>query len=139
MSPEGVLRPRHPTLHPRRVNNTAVVTVVRGEHDQLEKLHESLDAGRPVPDLLVVVAVDASDLITWVPDGGVPVEVIPMSATADGPPLSVARNAGAVVALEHGADVLVFLDEPLVAGSAPLTITRKVWGTLGGFDEHTGS
>lgn len=117
---------------------TVAVTVVREEHVQLDRLHESLGGADPVPELLVVVAVGAPDLITWSPDEGVPVEVIPMSATTDGPPLAAVRNTGAVVALEHGADVLVFVDEPLNDGTAPVTVTRDEWAALGGYDETAG-
>lgn len=94
---------------------TAVVTVAHGQHDQLALLHKSLSVGDHLPDLVVVVAIDDSKLISWAPERGVPIEVIPMSRTADGPPLAAAFNAGAVVGLAHGADVLVFLDQRCVA------------------------
>ena len=95
--------------------STAVVTVAHGQHHQLALLHKSLSVGDHLPDLVVIVAVDDSKLISWEPERGVPVEVIPMSRTADGPPLAAAFNAGAVVGLAHGADVLVFLDQRCVA------------------------
>ena len=111
-----------------------MVTVVHGRHDHLARQRASLALSTVAPDDHVVVAVDdpvvaaAEWCATSVP--GDPI----------GLPIAAARNAGADVALDRGADVLVFLDvdclvapglvaayaevaraEPLTVWSGPVT------------------
>lgn len=91
------------------MNRTAVVTVAHGRHDHLTRQRASLTRSTRPPDEHVVVAVDdpvlARDRRT---SASIP-------TTPRGLPLAAARNLGARVALEHGADVLVFLDVDCLA------------------------
>lgn len=84
--------------------STAVVTVVHGRHDHLDRQRSSLALSSVHPDHHVVVAVD--DPVVAAADW--------CSAALPGDPLGLpiaaARNAGAAVALDRGADALVFLD-----------------------------
>ena len=113
---------------------TAVVTVVHGRHDHLARQRASLALSTVAPDDHVVVAVDDPVVAA--------AEWCAMSVPGDpiGLPIAAARNVGADVALDRGADVLVFLDgdclvapglvaayaevvraEPLTVWSGPVT------------------
>ncbi|MBY6367847.1 glycosyltransferase family 2 protein [Rhodococcoides corynebacterioides] len=79
---------------------TAVVTIAAGRHDHLRAQEAGLRSGTAQPDVRVIVAMGDPD----VPGATV---VVP----ADGAlPLARARNVGARLALDAGAEVLVFLD-----------------------------
>jgi GT2 family glycosyltransferase len=87
---------------------TAVVTVVRGTHEALERLHGALGEEPDPPQHLIVLAVDDDDLLAWDPEG-VPVEVIPISRREGEIPWGAAKNAGATAALQRGARAVVFV------------------------------
>ncbi|MCF6377406.1 galactosyltransferase-related protein [Nocardioides KLBMP 9356] len=102
------------------MTGTAVVTVVHGRHDHLELQRLSLALSTRAPDEHVVVAVDD-----------------PVVAAADwcaaelpthplGLPIAAARNRGAEVAIERGADVLVFLDVDCLAAPGLVTAYGEV-------------
>ena len=87
----------------------AVVTLVSGRHAHLERQSAGLARSTRLPDDYIVVAMDDPDLRGWAPEG----LVVPFVADleVDGRlPLAAARNLGARLAIERGADVLVFLD-----------------------------
>jgi N-acetylglucosaminyl-diphospho-decaprenol L-rhamnosyltransferase len=94
----------------------AVITPVHGRRDHLERQRWSLCHGARRPDLYVVAAMDDPSLADWNPGGSVPPRIVPVPRHRLGLPLAAARNAGAAVALAHGADVLVFLDVDCLAG-----------------------
>ena len=81
-----------------------MVTVVHDRHEHLARQRASLALSTVAPDLHVVVAVD--DPVVAAADwclASVPADPL-------GLPIAAARNRGAAVAIERGADVLVFLD-----------------------------
>ena len=89
---------------------TAVVTAVRGRtahlRNQLAGLHRStVRAGAHV-----VVAIDDDAVQRTVPADDATTRVIPFHAQGRRIPMAAARNRGAQVALDDGADLLIFLD-----------------------------
>ena len=110
------------------MSRVAVITVVAGRHAHLAAQQRSLAAGSRQPDIRVVVAMGDPD-----------VERVVRDATPDSPPadetavvllavpsgtqlpLARARNTGAWLALDRGADLLVFLDVDCLAGHDLLT------------------
>lgn len=79
---------------------TAVVTIAAGRHDHLRAQEAGLRSGTAQPDVRVIVAMGDPD----VPGATV---VVPVDGAL---PLARARNVGARLALDAGAEVLVFLD-----------------------------
>jgi GT2 family glycosyltransferase len=99
------------TDRPRR---TAVITIVAGRREHLERQGRALAASVPPPDEYVIVHMDEPGLAPARTVGAPAPEhlwVSPKNAGTDaGLPLAAARNRGAERALALGADVLVFLD-----------------------------
>jgi GT2 family glycosyltransferase len=98
----------------RQLVRSAVITVVSGRYQHLAGQRRSLRLLRPPVGLHVVVALDDPDVADRIAAGShdtdPPTLVIDVPAAADGLPLAAGRNAGARVALAHGAQLLVFLD-----------------------------
>ena len=106
----------------------AVVTIVSGRHEHLGRQHSGLARSTVLPDDYVVVAMDDPALRAWTPAGSPTPFVTDLRGDEgrnqgrrgdegrdqvrdDGRlPLAAARNLGARVAFERGADVAVFLD-----------------------------
>ncbi|WP_411700576.1 glycosyltransferase family 2 protein [Conyzicola sp.] len=87
----------------------AVVTIVSGRHEHLERQHAALARSTRAADDYIVVAMGDAALGGWAP-GGAPAPFV-VDVPVDGRlPLAAARNRGADLALERGADVVVFLD-----------------------------
>lgn len=105
---------------------TAVITPAAGRHRHLALQHRGLAAGSHAPEQYVVVAMDDPDL------GAVLAGREPAARVVDCPvkngnlPLARARNLGAARALEHGAELLVFLDVDCVPGEQLLERYRQV-------------
>ncbi|MFF3994133.1 glycosyltransferase family 2 protein [Streptomyces cyaneofuscatus] len=105
---------------------TSVITLAAGRHRHLALQQLGLAAGSHVPDLYVVVAMDDPDL------GAVLAGREPAATVVDCPvengnlPLARARNLGAAHALEHGAELLVFLDVDCVPGEQLLERYRQI-------------
>ncbi len=97
------------------MTTVAVITLVHGRREHLERQHRSLCYGTRRPDIYVVAAMDDPSLAGWTPDGSVMPRIVQVPRHHLGLPLAAARNAGAAVALAHGADVLVFLDADCLA------------------------
>lgn len=96
--------------------STAVVTIAHGRHDHLERQQRALArCAGPAPDY-VVVAMDDPWTETWVPAEGPVPSVVSVPRHQEGLPLAAARNTGARMALERGAEVLVFLDVDCLPG-----------------------
>lgn len=94
------------------MTSIAVITIVHGRHDHLVAQERSLGRGTRRPDHRVVVAMDDPAIADLVPGA----TVTPIAAAVEGLPLAAARNLGARVALDAGADVLAFLDVDCLAG-----------------------
>ncbi|MFK0247183.1 glycosyltransferase family 2 protein [Amycolatopsis azurea] len=107
--------------------STAVITITAGRDAHLRRQREAL-SGEEV-DLHVVVGMAGAPELRDIPKSP---PVAPVLVTADdrGLPLAAARNAGARVALEHGVELLVFLDVDCVPGPECLaryqTAARRV-------------
>ena len=100
-------------------STVAVVTIAHGRHRHLRRQHESLVAGRLLPDLYVVVAMSDPDLEKWHAEGPLPPLVLRAPEDERGLPLAAARNLGFAAAVAGGADVLIGLDvDCMVGGSA---------------------
>lgn len=90
----------------------AVVTIVSGRHEHLERQHAGLVRSSLRPHDYVVVAMDDPALSSWVPDSMPTPVVTQLSEPRDDGalPLAAARNLGARTAFARGADLAVFLD-----------------------------
>jgi N-acetylglucosaminyl-diphospho-decaprenol L-rhamnosyltransferase len=87
----------------------AVVTIVAGRHQHLERQHAGLGMSTRPADDYIVVAMGDPGLAGWAP-GGAPAPLV-VDVPVDGRlPLAAARNRGAELAFERGAGVVVFLD-----------------------------
>src|SRR5436190_12184408 len=99
---------------------TAVITLAAGRHSHLSLQQAGLAAGSRLPDQYIVVAMDDRSLEA-VLTGRRPTTTIVDCPVRDGKlPLARARNLGAAHALEHGAELLVFLDVDCVPGERML-------------------
>jgi N-acetylglucosaminyl-diphospho-decaprenol L-rhamnosyltransferase len=87
---------------------TAVVTAVRGRTAHLRKQLEGLDRSTSRAGRHVIVAVDDDDVAGQVRDGRA--TVVPLHTGSPRIPMAAARNLGARVAIDGGAELLVFLD-----------------------------
>lgn len=88
----------------------AVVTIVHDRLEHLRNQHRGLLRSTRAPDDHVVVAIDDPEVERWTPPGTLPPHVVRHERGGDGLPLAGARNLGARVALERGAELLIFLD-----------------------------
>ncbi|KAA0090929.1 glycosyltransferase family 2 protein [Mycolicibacterium sp. P1-18] len=88
--------------------NTAVVTAVRGRSAHLRKQLDGLDRSTEPVDRHVVVAVDDDDVAGQVEDTRA--TVVPLHSGSPRIPMAAARNLGARIAIDGGAELLVFLD-----------------------------
>jgi GT2 family glycosyltransferase len=112
---------------------TGVVTIVSGRHDHLEAQHRSLAAGSALPDEYVVVAMGDPKVASLLAGRQRPkARVIERDRAPRGLPLAAARNAGAIAAINAGANLLIFLDVDCIA-SAHLVDRYRVVA------EHNGS
>lgn len=89
---------------------TAVVTAVRGRTSHLRNQLAGLARSTVPADRHVLVAIDDDDVARAVPPGDGHTRVFPFHARSPRLPMAAARNFGARVAIEDGADLLVFLD-----------------------------
>ena len=89
---------------------TAVITLASGRHTHLERQHRALGRSTRLPDDYFVIAMDDAELHAWTPAGAPAPAVVPLAASTHRLPLAAARNLGARLAIERGAELLVFLD-----------------------------
>ena len=89
---------------------TAVVTIASGRHTHLERQHAALGRSTRRPDDYIVVAMDDPALLEWAPAAAPRPLVVALDAPTGRLPLAAARNLGARLAIERGAELLVFLD-----------------------------
>jgi GT2 family glycosyltransferase len=98
----------------------AVITIVSGRHQHLRSQIRALALGSVRPDVHVVVAMDDPGIAEQVDLGDA---IVMHLARENGRlPLARARNTGAEVGRDHGAELLVFLDVDCIP--APDLITR---------------
>lgn len=91
----------------------AVLTIVHGRHEHLRNQRRALLTSERAADLHVVVAMDDPHVRRALRDVGgygPPVVVEEIAGDPGLLPLAAARNRAATIALDAGADVLVFLD-----------------------------
>ncbi|HWF33147.1 MAG TPA: galactosyltransferase-related protein [Solirubrobacteraceae bacterium] len=93
----------------------AVITLAHGRHEHLLLQQEALATADPPPDRYVVVAIGDEQIADVLARREPAAEVIGLRASRRRLPLARARNAGAELALRHGAELLVFLDADCVA------------------------
>lgn len=98
------------------MSSVAVITIAHGRHQHLLRQQTSLATGSRIPDHIVVVAMGDQQLAAL----NYPVDqaphVVDLAAVPHALPLAAARNRGAQVAMELGAETLVFLDVDCIAG-----------------------
>ncbi|MEU2068033.1 glycosyltransferase family 2 protein [Streptomyces anulatus] len=104
---------------------TAVITLAAGRHRHLVLQQAGLAAGSRPPDQYVVVAMDDPRLGAVLADRGPAATVIDCPVKDGRLPLARARNLGAAHALEHRAELLVFLDVDCVPGEQLLERYRQ--------------
>jgi hypothetical protein len=95
---------------------TAVITTAHGRTLHLRRQLDGLSRSARLPDVHIVVAIDDPAVSEVVAASGSPAHVVHRE---NGPgPLAVAsaRNIGALKALDHNADLLVFLDVDCIPG-----------------------
>lgn len=107
----------------------AVVTMAKGRHEQLLNQVDGLSVGSVPPLVHCVVSMGDRDLTR----GRLPLGtdrwqtlVRPVPSDRRALPLAAARNLGAEMAREHGAEVLLFLDGNVIPGSRTLERLAEV-------------
>jgi hypothetical protein len=118
-------------------SRTAVVTIVHRRHDHLEGLLWGLARQTLGADVLVVVAMEDPDIPGVVGRCCPAAQTILLPAiasTSAGLPLAAARNLGARVAIDEGADQLVFLDVDCIPSPVLLEAYSRVLGSWHGAD-----
>ncbi|MDT5009845.1 MAG: hypothetical protein QOH57_1462 [Mycobacterium sp.] len=102
--------------------NTFVITTVRGREEHLRQQLKGLARCTPRPDHHVVVTMNDSGASRIVAESRCPTTVVACDGDGTRLPIAAARNLGAAVAIDGGADLLVFLDvdcvpaEDMIAG-----------------------
>ncbi|MBA2694382.1 MAG: glycosyltransferase family 2 protein [Ornithinimicrobium sp.] len=98
---------------------TAVLTTTHRQHAHLMGQVDGLGVSTRAPDLHVVVAMDDVEVARRrlpITTDRWPTLVPTLRGTSRGLPRAAARNLAAQTAIEHGADVLVFLDADCIPG-----------------------
>ncbi|WP_395308627.1 galactosyltransferase-related protein [Mycobacterium sp. AMU20-3851] len=95
---------------------TAVITTVHGRSAHLRNQRVGLDRGTSPIDLHVVVAMDDPCAADVVRDGAPPTVLVDCDTGGGALPLARARNTGARVAVDDGAELLIFLDVDCIPG-----------------------
>lgn len=97
--------------------------MARGSHEQLLAQVDGLSVGTVPPDLHIVISMGDRDLTR----GRLPLatdrwetRVRPVPTDRRGEPIAAARNLAADIAIEEGADVLVFLEGNVIPGAHTL-------------------
>lgn len=104
------------------VMKTAVITTVKGRGEHLRLHLNGLEHSVTRPDLHVIVAMNDPEAARIVRETGCPATIVDYEVGDAQLPLAGARNFGAEVALDRGAQLLVFLDVDCIP--APTMIAR---------------
>jgi GT2 family glycosyltransferase len=99
-----------------------VITTVRGRHEHLRQQLRGLERCTTRPDQHVVVTMNDATASQLVAESYCPATTVPFVSESSTLPVAAARNAGAEVALEGGAGLLIFLDVDCIP--APALIER---------------
>jgi N-acetylglucosaminyl-diphospho-decaprenol L-rhamnosyltransferase len=99
-----------------------VVTAVRGRSEHLRMQLEGLARSADPVDSHVVVAMNDATVAQTVIDAGSTAKVVPLNEPSHQLPVAAARNLGAQIAIDAGAELLVFLDVDCIP--APNAIGR---------------
>jgi GT2 family glycosyltransferase len=89
---------------------TALVTIAHGRHAHWAAQCAAVERSRPGPDDRILVAIDDAALVARTGRTAPDVHVSEVGADPEGLPLAAARNRGAAIAIDRGAELLVFLD-----------------------------
>jgi hypothetical protein len=108
---------------------TAVVTITRDRDAHLHRQRVGL--AQAPPDLHMIVGMGAEPQLCDVV-GAPPTVTSTIAAPASGLPLAHARNAGAAVAIDAGAELLVLLDVDCIPGPQLLDRYRAAVPQVGG-------
>jgi len=95
---------------------TALITTA---HRRAQHLHRQLDGIRrsaTLPDTHVIVAIDDTTVSEVVAASGNTAHMVPYESGPGPLPVAAARNTGAHTALNHGAELLIFLDVDCIPG-----------------------
>ncbi|KAB1639427.1 MULTISPECIES: glycosyltransferase family 2 protein [Pseudoclavibacter] len=95
---------------------TATITLAHGRHRHLLEQRRGLLRQSVPADDAIVIAMGDPQIAELISDGLLPGTTVEMPADASVLPLAAARNEGARVALERGAELLVFLDVDCIPG-----------------------
>lgn len=106
----------------------ALVTIAHGRHVHLSAQVQRLARSTRRPDRHIVVAM-GDDRIGPLLTGQPTTDVVGMGADPGALPLAAARNLGAQVALDGGADTLIFLDVDCLPGPHLVDRYAKVTGS----------
>jgi GT2 family glycosyltransferase len=110
-------------------SRTAVITVAHGRHRHLELQTTAWRRSTVTPDVRCVVALDDAGVATA---AGPDCDTVEFNARdARGLPIAAARNAGADRALQHGAELLVFLDVDCLPGDSMLARYQAAYASVG--------
>jgi GT2 family glycosyltransferase len=101
-----------------------VVTIAHGRHQHLWRQVRSLSAGTCAADHVVVAMGDP--VLARADTAGDRLQVVAMDADPSSLPLAAARNLGAQVAIDRGAETLIFLDVDCLAGPGLVYGYRRV-------------
>jgi N-acetylglucosaminyl-diphospho-decaprenol L-rhamnosyltransferase len=105
---------------------TAVITTVKGRGEHLRLHLRGLARSVTKPDLHVIVAMNDPAVARIVEETGCPATVVDYHSDDVQLPLAAARNFGAGVALDRGAQLLVFLDVDCIPAVAMLPRYQRV-------------
>ncbi|ORI16543.1 glycosyltransferase family 2 protein [Rhodococcus sp. 1168] len=100
---------------------TSVITVVSGRHEHLRGQLRGLAQSMLEPDQHIIVAIDDDEIARVVADTESTAQVVDVAAPRGRLPIGQARNEGARVASNGGADLLVFLDVDCIPSPELLT------------------
>ncbi len=134
--PFGLELPRPPGPAPRSgaTGTLAVVTIVHGRHEHLERQLWGLRQQRRLPDAHVIVAMDDPrvEAVAREHAGSWEVHVPSIGRRGGHLPLAAARNLGVDVAAATGADRVVLLDVDCIPSAGLLERYAGVLGSVGG-------
>lgn len=89
---------------------TAVVTLAHQRHEHLALQQQFLGGSAIEPDRYIVVAMGDPELTRWQPESEPRPTLAETARGRRGLPLAQARNVGAELAIDAGAELLIFLD-----------------------------
>lgn len=89
---------------------TSVITTLRGRHEHLRQQSKGLARCTTRPDQHIVVSMNDAKVSRVMAEGCCPTKTVAYDTHCTSLPVAAARNRGAEVALDSGAQLLIFLD-----------------------------